>query len=109
MLAGMILKRISCFSVDAAVNFQKKYVKDTCVVQASENIVLTTLLTTDSGNVKWFRDGVEVKEGSKYEMKKEGRSRTLTVKSSETKDSGTYSCQTANDNLEFKVQVKGGS
>ncbi|XP_047188256.1 obscurin isoform X13 [Scophthalmus maximus] len=91
---------------DAAVNFQKKSVKDTCVVQASENIVLTTLLTTDSGNVKWFRDGVEVKEGSKYEMKKEGRSRTLTVKSSETKDSGTYSCQTANDNLEFKVQVK---
>ncbi|XP_050925918.1 obscurin isoform X14 [Lates calcarifer] len=91
---------------DAAVKFQKKPVKDTCVVQASENIVLTTELTTESGSVKWFRDGVEVKESSKYEMKKDGRSRTLIVKSTEAKDSGIYSCQTADDKLEFKVQVK---
>ncbi|KAM9349716.1 obscurin [Symphorus nematophorus] len=91
---------------DAAVKFQKKTVKDTCVVQASENIVLTTELTAESGSVKWFRDGVELKEGSKYEMKKDGLSRTLIVKSTESKDSGSYSCQTADDKLEFKVQVK---
>ncbi|KAM6920582.1 obscurin [Lycodopsis pacificus] len=90
---------------DAAVKFQKKLVKDTCV-QASEKVVLTTELTTESGSVKWLRDGVELKEGSKYEMKKEGLSRTLVVKSSESKDSGTYSCQTVDDKLEFKVQVK---
>ncbi|KAF3858151.1 hypothetical protein F7725_011352 [Dissostichus mawsoni] len=89
---------------DAAVKFQKKLVKDTCIVQASEKVVLTTELTTESGSVKWCRDGVELKEGSKYEMKKEGLSRTLIVKSSESKDSGTYSCQTADDKLEFKVQ-----
>lgn len=104
-----LLKRSSYLSVDAAVKFQKKPVKDTCVVQASENIVLTTELTTESGSVKWFRDGVEVKESSKYEMKKDGRSRTLIVKSTEAKDSGIYSCQTADDKLEFKVQVKGRS
>ncbi|KAJ4936472.1 hypothetical protein JOQ06_001064, partial [Pogonophryne albipinna] len=91
---------------DAAVKFQKKLVKDTCIVQASEKVVLTTELTTESGSVKWCRDGMELKEGSKYEMKKEGLSRTLIVKSSESKDSGTYSCQTADDQLEFKVQVK---
>ncbi|XP_054452325.1 obscurin [Anoplopoma fimbria] len=91
---------------DAAVKFQKKLVKDTCIVQASEKVVLTTELTAESGSVKWFRDGVELKEGSKYEMKKEALSRTLIVKSSESKDSGTYSCQTADDKLEFKVQVK---
>ncbi|KAK5919667.1 hypothetical protein CgunFtcFv8_023540 [Champsocephalus gunnari] len=92
--------------IHAAVKFQKKFVKDTCIVQASEKIVLTTELTIESGSVKWCRDGVELKEGSKYEMKKEGLSRTLIVKSSESKDSGTYSCQTADDQLEFKVQVK---
>ncbi|XP_069548289.1 obscurin isoform X17 [Brachyistius frenatus] len=91
---------------DVAVKFQKKPVKDACVVQASENIVLATELTTQSGSVKWFRDGVELKESSKYEMKKDGLSRTLIVKSTETKDSGTYSCQTTDDKLEFKVQVK---
>ncbi|XP_044076914.1 obscurin isoform X9 [Siniperca chuatsi] len=92
--------------IDAAVKFQKKAVKDTCIVQASENIVLTTELTTESGSVKWFRDGVELKEGSKYEMKKDGLSHTMIVKSTESKDSGSYSCQTADDKLEFKVQVK---
>ncbi|XP_037642955.1 obscurin isoform X30 [Sebastes umbrosus] len=93
-------------TTDAAVKFQKKLVKETCVVQASEKVVLTTELTTESGSVKWFRDGVELKESSKYEIKKDGLSRTLIVKSSESKDSGTYFCQTADDKLEFKVQVK---
>ncbi|XP_029381509.1 obscurin isoform X2 [Echeneis naucrates] len=93
------------FSVEAAVKFQKS-VKDTFTVQTSENIILTTELTAESGSVKWFRDGVEIKEGRKYEMKTDGHSRTLIVKSTEAKDSGTYSCQTANDKLEFKVQVK---
>ncbi|XP_069366637.1 obscurin isoform X37 [Paralichthys olivaceus] len=91
---------------EEAVKFQKKSVKDTCIVQASENIVLTTELTTESGSVKWFRDGVEIKESRKYEIKKDGRCRTLIVNSTETKDSGTYSCQTANDKQEFKVQVR---
>lgn len=59
--------------------------------------------------MRWFRDGVALKESSKYEMKKDGLSRTLIVKSAESKDSGTYSCQTADDKLEFKVQVKGKS
>ncbi|KAM7400475.1 hypothetical protein PAMA_004929 [Pampus argenteus] len=88
-----------------AAKFQKKFVKDTCIVQASENIVLTTELT-ESASVKWFRDGVALKESSKYEMKKDGLCHTLIVKSTESKDSGTYSCQTAEDKLEFKVQVK---
>ncbi|XP_060940741.1 obscurin [Limanda limanda] len=91
---------------EEAVKFQKKSVKDTCVVQASENIVLTTELTSESGCVKWLRDGVEIKESRKYEMKKDGHCRTLIVTSTETKDSGAYSCQTAHDKQEFKVQVK---
>lgn len=103
------MKRSSYFSSDAAVKFQKTLAKDTCVVEVSERVVLTTELSNESGSVKWFREGVELKEGSKYEMKKEGVSRTLIVKSSESKDSGTYSCQTADDKLEFKVQVKGKS
>ncbi|XP_005721546.1 obscurin isoform X3 [Pundamilia nyererei] len=91
---------------DLAIKFQKKSVKDTCVVQTSESIVLSTELTAEGGSVRWFRDGMELKESSKYEMKKEGLSHTLIVKSAEMKDSGTYSCQTADDKLEFKVQVK---
>ncbi|XP_053740002.1 obscurin isoform X2 [Synchiropus splendidus] len=91
---------------ETPVKFQKKLVKDTCVIEASENIVLTTEVTAESANVRWFRDGVELKKSSKYEMKKEGLSHTLIVKSSESKDSGAYTCQTADDSLTFKVQVK---
>ncbi|KAM3849153.1 LOW QUALITY PROTEIN: obscurin-like [Diretmus argenteus] len=91
---------------DSAAKFQKKSVKDTCIVQASEKCVLSAELNTESASVRWLRDGVELKEGNKYEMKKEGVSRTLIIKSTEAKDSGTYSCHTADDKLEFKVQVK---
>ncbi|XP_065114734.1 obscurin isoform X23 [Paramisgurnus dabryanus] len=92
---------------DVPAKFQKTSVtKDTLVVDTTEKIVLKTEVTSESCNVKWFRDGVEIKEGSKYEIKKEGRSRVLVVKSSDTKDTGTYSCQTVDDKMEFKVQVK---
>ncbi|XP_067109219.1 obscurin [Osmerus mordax] len=92
---------------ESTAMFQKKSaVKETCSVQASEKIVFTTELTSESVSVKWFRDGVELKEGSKYEIKKEGLSRTLVVKSAEVKDSGTYFCQTVDDKQEFTAQVK---
>ncbi|XP_015254430.1 PREDICTED: obscurin isoform X10 [Cyprinodon variegatus] len=91
---------------DVAVKFKTKPAKDTVIIEANENIVLRTELTTEAGSVKWLRDGVELKESSKYEIRKDGLSRTLIVKSAETKDCGTYSCQTSNDKVEFKVQVK---
>lgn len=83
--------------------------KETVMVESTEKVVLKTEVMSESCSVKWFRDGVELKDGSKYEMKHEGRSRVLIVKSSESKDSGTYYCQTADDKVEFKVQVKGKS
>lgn len=86
--------------------FQKKSVKDMCI-KVGEKVVLTTELTSESASVTWFRDSVQLNEGSKYEIRKAGLSRTLVVKSTESKDSGTYSCHTADDKMEFKVQVKG--
>ncbi|KAK9953041.1 hypothetical protein ABG768_017067 [Culter alburnus] len=92
---------------DVTTKFQKTSVtKETMMVESTEKVVLKTEVMSESCSVKWFRDGVELKDGSKYEMKQEGRSRVLIVKSSESKDSGTYSCQTADDKVEFKVQVK---
>ena len=75
-------------TLDAAAKFQKRSIKDTCV-EASEKVVLTAELTSESASVTWFRDGVQLTEGSKYEMKKDGLSRTLVVKSTEAKDGGT--------------------
>ncbi|XP_069047287.1 obscurin isoform X22 [Lepisosteus oculatus] len=92
---------------ESAVKFQKKTeIKEMVTVQQSENIVLTATVTSESAAVRWFRDGVELKEGKKYEIKKEGLTRRLVIKSAEAKDSGTYSCQTTDDKQEFSVQVK---
>ncbi|XP_067234431.1 obscurin isoform X12 [Chanodichthys erythropterus] len=92
---------------DVTTKFQKTSVtKETVMVESTEKVVLKTEVMSESCSVKWFRDGVELKDGSKYEMKQEGRSRVLIIKSSESKDSGTYSCHTADDKMEFKVQVK---
>ncbi|KAF5903930.1 obscurin isoform X3, partial [Clarias magur] len=92
---------------DVSAKFQKKSsVKETVAVQETENIIITTMVTTENANVSWFRDGVQLKEGDKYEMKKDGLSHILIVKSSEAKDRGTYTCQTAEDKMEFQVQIK---
>ncbi|MCI4374319.1 hypothetical protein PGIGA_G00004900 [Pangasianodon gigas] len=91
---------------DVSAIFQKKpSMKETIAVQETENIILTTVVT-EHANVSWFRDGVQLKEGDKYEMKREGLSCVLIVKSSEAKDGGTYTCQTAEDKMEFQVQIK---
>ncbi|XP_016146841.1 obscurin-like isoform X8 [Sinocyclocheilus grahami] len=92
---------------DVSTKFQKTSVtKETVMVESTEKVVLKTEVMSENCSVKWFRDGVELNDRSKYEMKQEGRSHVLIVKSSESKDSGTYSCQTADDKVEFKVQVK---
>lgn len=102
---------ISCFfPLDVSTKFQKTSVtKETMMVESNEKVVLKTEVMSENCSVQWFRDGIELKDESKYEMKQEGRSRVLIVKSSESKDSGTYFCQTADDKVEFKVQVKGKS
>ncbi|XP_048868574.1 obscurin-like isoform X50 [Brienomyrus brachyistius] len=92
---------------ESVAKFQKKAaITETVMVQESESIILTTELMSENAGVRWFRDGVELKDGIKYEIKKDGLTRTLIVKTTELKDSGTYSCQTAEDKLEFKVLVK---
>ncbi|XP_028831505.1 obscurin isoform X15 [Denticeps clupeoides] len=94
---------------EVTAKFQRKAVITDTVVQVPEQIVLSAELTSETVTAKWLRDGLELKAGAKYEMKKEGLSHTLIVKSSEIKDSGTYTCQITDDKLDFKVQVKESS
>ncbi|MGH0174100.1 UNVERIFIED_CONTAM: hypothetical protein FKN15_071392 [Acipenser sinensis] len=91
---------------EPVAKFQKKPPQKPITVQESETVTLATEVTVDSAAVRWFKDSVELKEGKKYEIKKQGLARLLVVKSAESKDSGTYTCETAGDKQDFKVQVK---
>nr|XP_060639352.1 obscurin-like [Anolis sagrei ordinatus] len=87
--------------------FQRKPAQEEkIVVQEQKSVVLSTSVTPDNAEVKWFKDGIEIKGNKKYEMKKDGASRTLTVKQAEVKDIGVYTCETKNDKQQFQVQVQ---
>uniref|UniRef100_A0A8C5DBU7 Obscurin n=1 Tax=Gouania willdenowi TaxID=441366 RepID=A0A8C5DBU7_GOUWI len=85
----------------------KKVVQESLSVQEKESVVLTAEVTAESDSIRWFRNDVELKESPKYRMKKDGLSTSLTINSCDASDSGTYSCRTADDHLDFRVQVKG--
>nr|XP_060639353.1 obscurin [Anolis sagrei ordinatus] len=94
-------------AVEPEAKFQRKPAQEEkIVVQEQKSVVLSTSVTPDNAEVKWFKDGIEIKGNKKYEMKKDGASRTLTVKQAEVKDIGVYTCETKNDKQQFQVQVQ---
>uniref|UniRef100_G1KFS2 Obscurin, cytoskeletal calmodulin and titin-interacting RhoGEF n=1 Tax=Anolis carolinensis TaxID=28377 RepID=G1KFS2_ANOCA len=93
------------FKVEA--KFQRKpALEEKIVVQEQKSVVLSTSVVPDNVEVKWFKDGIEIKDNKKYEMKKDGASRTLTVKQADVKDIGVYTCETKSDKQQFQVQVQ---
>ncbi|XP_049584751.1 obscurin isoform X5 [Syngnathus scovelli] len=74
--------------------------------QEGSAIVLSCELSQDSV-VDWYKDGIKLQQQSNLEFRTEGRKRTLIIRSAESADHGSYECATADDNLTFKVDVKG--
>lgn len=88
--------------------FQKKVSQEEpVVVPEKKSINLATSVTPENAEVKWFKDGTEIKGNKKYEIRKDGASRTLTVKQAEAKDSGVYTCEVKSEKQQFQVQVQG--
>ncbi|XP_075703653.1 obscurin [Rhinoderma darwinii] len=80
--------------------------KDAVTVQEHEDITLSTSVQPHNAQVKWFKDGAELSTSKKYQICVEGATRTLIVKTAESKDSAVYTCSTSSDQQEFRVQVK---
>uniref|UniRef100_A0A8C1R5C9 Obscurin, cytoskeletal calmodulin and titin-interacting RhoGEF b n=1 Tax=Cyprinus carpio TaxID=7962 RepID=A0A8C1R5C9_CYPCA len=89
------------------VGNEKLAFKIQVTVAASQKATLSCEVSDPKTEVKWFKDGKQLISSKTVHMESKGRSCVLIVKSSESKDSGTYSCQTVDDKVEFKVQVKG--
>ncbi|XP_042333180.1 obscurin isoform X8 [Sceloporus undulatus] len=98
------------FKVEATepeAKFQRKGAQEEkVVVQEQKSIVLSTSVVPEDAEVKWLKDGAEIRGNKKYDMKKDGASRTLTVKQADVKDIGVYTCETKNDKQQFQVQVQ---
>ncbi|XP_069815234.1 obscurin isoform X2 [Dendropsophus ebraccatus] len=108
----------SCEAAGQKINFKinvkepeakflkKSEQKEAMIVQEHEDITLQTTVHPQNAQVKWFKDGTELSTSKKYEISTDGASRTLKVKTAESKDSAVYTCSTSNDKQEFRVQVK---
>ncbi|XP_066483113.1 obscurin isoform X12 [Tiliqua scincoides] len=94
-------------AVELEPKFQKKISQEEpVVVPEKESISLATSVMPESAEAKWFKDGTEIKGNKKYEIRKDGATRTLTVKQAEAKDSGVYTCEIKSEKQQFQVQVQ---
>nr|XP_034985706.1 obscurin-like [Zootoca vivipara] len=94
-------------AVEPEAKFERKVPQEKpIVVQEEKSISLSTSVVPEDAEVKWLKDGIEIKASKKYEVKKDGASRTLTVKVADVKDTGVYTCETKSDKQQFQVQVQ---
>ncbi|CAB1327738.1 unnamed protein product [Coregonus sp. 'balchen'] len=71
----------------------------------SEQVVLQCELSRSSGEVHWFKDGLQVLETENVQLTSEGPYRRLTVLCGSAEDSGEYVCDTDGDSVFFQVTI----
>uniref|UniRef100_A0A8C7FSM1 Obscurin like cytoskeletal adaptor 1a n=1 Tax=Oncorhynchus kisutch TaxID=8019 RepID=A0A8C7FSM1_ONCKI len=73
----------------------------------SEQVVLQCELSRSSGEVHWFKDGLQVLETENVQLTSEGPYRRLTVLCGSAEDSGEYVCIMDGDSVFFQVTITG--
>ena len=76
-------------------------------VEVGESIVLRCEISDPNAQVTWFRDGIKLREAAGHDILAEGSIRTLAFQSAMLSHAGIYSCRTADDAMQFRVEVKG--
>ncbi|GCC36962.1 hypothetical protein chiPu_0015462 [Chiloscyllium punctatum] len=74
-------------------------------VLTGAEVVLTCELSRPKAEVKWYKDGVEVKQNENCRMEVDGRRRRLTIRQVTVGDGGIYLCDAIDDAAKFEVTV----
>ncbi|XP_029308607.1 obscurin-like protein 1a [Cottoperca gobio] len=69
-------------------------------------VVLLCHVSRDDAKVVWYKDGCEIQPTDNITLQAEGKMRRLIIRSAETSDAGSYTCQTGNNSMEFTVNVR---
>ncbi|XP_061918882.1 obscurin-like protein 1a [Entelurus aequoreus] len=69
-------------------------------------VVLLCHVSRDDAEVVWFKDGREIEASDNITLQAEGTLRRLIIRSAETSDAGSYTCQAGNNSMDFTVDVK---
>lgn len=76
-------------------------------VEVGKPLWLECEVSDPKAHVTWLKDGISLLEAPGQEMLEEGSRRILAVQSVTLSHAGTYNCKTANDAVQFHVDVKG--
>nr|XP_032634826.1 obscurin-like protein 1 isoform X1 [Chelonoidis abingdonii] len=88
-----------------------KFVRGLSDVQAhmGETVLLWCELCKAKGQVLWLKDGQELEPSGRWEIKAEGRERSLALSNVGPEDAGEYSCESKDDRTLATVTVQGES
>ncbi|XP_069473049.1 obscurin-like protein 1 isoform X2 [Ambystoma mexicanum] len=72
---------------------------------SGQPVVLECEVSSADADVRWFKDGQQLVAGDPIYIQEDGRTRKLVISSTCCSDSGTYTCDAADDKLSFTVNV----
>lgn len=97
-----------CAEVQAKSAFlNKESIQKEVKATLSQKATLSCEVVDDKTEVKWYKDGKQLKASRVVHMESKGKIRQLVVNSVEKKDAGEYICEVGSEKLAFKVQVAG--
>lgn len=74
---------------------------------AGKPIVLEIEASRPNAEVKWWLNGSEIEESSNVTITEDGLIHRLTIHSPSPEDSGKYTCDAVDDEIDFQVKVSG--
>ncbi|XP_041834263.1 obscurin-like protein 1a [Melanotaenia boesemani] len=69
-------------------------------------VVLLCHVSQDDAEVVWYKDDCEIQPSDNITLQAEGTMRRLIIRSAETSDAGSYTCQAGNNSMTFTVNVR---
>ncbi|XP_061565082.1 myosin binding protein Cb isoform X4 [Cololabis saira] len=106
-LRGMLkrLKKMKEQPIKHTEAFLKK-LEDCYTVEKGKKIVISCEVLDPNAQVKWLKNGQEIKPSAKYIMEANGNVRTLTINKTTLADDAAYECVVGEDKCSTEVYVK---
>ncbi|XP_038278473.1 obscurin-like protein 1 [Dermochelys coriacea] len=84
----------------------KEEAKTPVEVLEGESVTLVARLSQEQAPVQWLKNKRALRSGARLLLSSQGPSRRLTIKQTEPGDSGTFSCDTGDDEVHFTLRVR---
>lgn len=95
------------FSFDFAIVVLFEEKPRDVVIMEGETAVLSCVTTDFTSPVTWKCNHVPLRNGDKYDMRKEGKVNLLLIRDADSEDTGIYSCDTGDVQSSARLTVTG--